>query len=59
MKKNFMTRKEIADELRISTRTVDRIEKRGIIRRIRLRGHPRYRRVDVLKQLGIEEDYSI
>lgn len=57
--KKFMTKKELADELGLSTRTVDRREKSGKIRRIRLGGHPRYRRVDVMRQLGIEEDTSL
>lgn len=59
----FMTKEELAEKLRVSTRTIDRLhEKKSAPKRFRLPGmkHYRYKRPDVLAWISeLEEEKPV
>jgi excisionase family DNA binding protein len=52
----LMTKREIADYFRVSTRTIDRWSNAGKIRKIKVGGDARFKSEEVAKLLGEKED---
>lgn len=52
----LMTKREVADYFRVSTRTIDRWSKGGKIRKIKIGGEVRFKSEEVAELLGNKED---